>query len=531
MTTTCAVAQMLVPISFRMSVYQGWERLWRPMDQWLQKLLGLADRWTPRWLSVGTEVLGRGVETCSAFFTSWLTSRSYRKLFWGLPAVMFAMPLLVTTVMLSAYSRADRLLHYEAAALQAAEEDDQERRWLCVRRLEQLGLQRSEQVGYRTGLRLARAGRWDDAHRCMLEVAPLERPGYARAHAWIAQAVAEHLVSADDRWSLVRTHAQHALATDSENAIALRYLAAADLAIGKRQKGIQRLKRVAPYFAEVQADLMSLYFDERDLPEAREAAKRVIQTLEGLVARNSIGALTAAGYRRWVQAYELLQDRQGMKTTLELGIKAFPEDRHLKSMLSRLLAQDVWQHSTEDAAHLPSLRRALQLDRDNEACFLLLARGLIREHGEVVRMVEVLSHEQLIDVNLFLVVGDFFAGQQRFRKALHYYQQATALAPGDARAWNNVAWILFRLSPNRWEEALAAANKAVEAEPLPGYYETRGQIFCSLQRWQEASVDLERALNGHLLEPRAARESLIRAYEALGAVEQAEAHRRLAVHP
>ena len=82
---------------------------------------------------------------------------------------------------------------------------------------------------------------------------------------------------------------------------------------------------------------------------------------------------------------------------------------------------------------------------------------------------------------------------------------------------------MFGLKHNQSMQQMVTIELSRDAR----FMETRGQILVKLGRWQEASQDLEHAINGSVPNSNEAHRSLVVAYEALGLKELAEAHRTL----
>lgn len=93
---------------------------------------------------------------------------------------------------------------------------------------------------------------------------------------------------------------------------------------------------------------------------------------------------------------------------------------------------------------------------------------------------------------------------------------------------NNLAWLLTFTEPHDYDRALEIMNAVLLRHPdVPGYRETRGQIFTRLGRWTDAVADLEFALTAKAGSP-ATHTALAVAYEGLGMKQLAREHRELA---
>ena len=121
-------------------------------------------------------------------------------------------------------------------------------------------------------------------------------------------------------------------------------------------------------------------------------------------------------------------------------------------------------------------------------------------------------------------MGTEAAKNENFDEARQFLAAAVDRDEADPVAWNNHAWVLGEGEGAQLEEALIAANRALDLLPDEHRFrETRGQIYLRLQRWQEAVDDLEFAING-LPSLGSIHQSLAIAYTALGQEELARLH-------
>ena len=96
----------------------------------------------------------------------------------------------------------------------------------------------------------------------------------------------------------------------------------------------------------------------------------------------------------------------------------------------------------------------------------------------------------------------------------------------NSNTWNNWAYVIDQAFPDRREEGLKYAETATEMAPdNADYRETRGTLLLHLERWQEATEQLEIALNG-LSDPLPVHRSLAIAFEKLGNQRLADLHQR-----
>ncbi len=88
------------------------------------------------------------------------------------------------------------------------------------------------------------------------------------------------------------------------------------------------------------------------------------------------------------------------------------------------------------------------------------------------------------DTAFRLYLGDISAAQRDFAAAEAYYTEVTRINPGDARAFNNLAWVGGRL---RRADAIANAEKAVAMAPRePNFMDTLAQLLALDQQYAKA---------------------------------------------
>jgi tetratricopeptide (TPR) repeat protein len=80
---------------------------------------------------------------------------------------------------------------------------------------------------------------------------------------------------------------------------------------------------------------------------------------------------------------------------------------------------------------------------------------------------------------------------------------------------NNLAVAIAGDKDGDLQHALTLSNAAIEKLPHPYLFETRGQILCKMERYQECILDLEKGLQAPELAS-AIYPSLITAYQKLG---------------
>jgi Flp pilus assembly protein TadD len=89
--------------------------------------------------------------------------------------------------------------------------------------------------------------------------------------------------------------------------------------------------------------------------------------------------------------------------------------------------------------------------------------------------------------------GVQFGSPSQNEQAAAAYQRATQLNPGDARAWNNLAWLRAK-TKTALDQGLEAALRAVELEERAGYLDTLAEVRFARGEMAEAIEVAERAM-------------------------------------
>lgn len=514
------------------------------------RLKKIGERIAPKWLRTRIGQLYDGAAAVFTFWSAWTKTRNFRQLLWAIPAVMLAMPMLGSLVYSAIYTRADKIRHYQVALATAIEERDAGSEQLCFDKLAQLGFERTERNEYVAAVTLSKEpGKWDEAVRRFEAIAPMDEPGFAPAHLWLASNLINEKIHTDNLWGLVRTHAQHALARSTGRDRQLRNLARSflvecDLRQNRVSEAMEDMEDLSGEFPIMHVDLMHRYIAQGQVAAATRHARRVDSlflehtsegertseaehTSEGDDEPTSTWFRTEEAYLSWATAQRVLNKVPRALEILEMARDELPESEDVRQALVEIYGKRLAASSLSDPNLLAEMRRLLKLEPNHIAVVEILVRGVLNDDPEATRCMESLREEELLPAETLVRLADIRASVGDYPAATAYYEQACESDPGLARAWNNLAWVRGNAEPADLQAAVEAADKAIAADPNPRFLETRGQLYVRLENWPKAIADLERALNGSLPASGPAHESLALAYEKMGNVEQAEAHRRL----
>jgi tetratricopeptide (TPR) repeat protein len=370
----------------------------------------------------------------------------------------------------------------------------------------------------------------------MKELAPLDEPGFLEAHVWIAGALLNRHIGGDDPWSLLETHLNHALELDPENPLARRFSVELLIREGNHEKAIQVMEDTVGFFPSFHPDLAHYYHLQGNELKSKFHARRAIhhyldvkkQQLKRKPDDSTYtGQWTPRGYLRIAESYGLLDKQSAELQVLQEAAAKYPDDQVLKTTLMQTLISRTATADLRDAGAKQWIETICRQMPNQRVVVAVLGKGLIAEEPYARQFVDELRSKKLLSSDVFERVADTYMSMSRFDKAIEYYVETCEMNPNSSFALNNMAWVWGNVEPIQIKGALAAADRAIELNPDPRFYETRGQILAGLERWDEAARDLELALNGTIPNAAVVHQTLAKVYEKMGNAEQAEAHRRL----
>ena len=94
---------------------------------------------------------------------------------------------------------------------------------------------------------------------------------------------------------------------------------------------------------------------------------------------------------------------------------------------------------------------------------------------------------------IYLQLGNSFASNESYEKALDSYDKAIEIQPNYADAWNNRGLALSNLS--KYQKAIASYNQAIEIQPdYVNAWNNRGAALEDLGKYKQAISDFDRAI-------------------------------------
>ncbi len=132
-------------------------------------------------------------------------------------------------------------------------------------------------------------------------------------------------------------------------------------------------------------------------------------------------------------------------------------------------------------------------------------------------------------------IAEHYLIHNMFAKAIPHLEQAVKRDPQASRCWNNLAYAIADIHPERLDDALKYADQALKIAPMvPDFHDTRGTILMKQKKYSDAVAAFEQAIEcvtksgGRFLPVPAYHERLAAAYAAAGDADMANTHRDIA---
>ncbi|MCP4194239.1 MAG: hypothetical protein GY768_26820 [Planctomycetaceae bacterium] len=467
------------------------------------------------------------------FIAAWLSTRNYRSLIMGIPAMLLMMLLVLCLIRIPLHSAYAKARHYQSAATEASNNNQPHVAELYYRKLAQLGVDRPSAI-FDQARMLAKSGDVAQAYEKMKTIAPIDASQYANAHFWIANsAFTRQLeVPENERFVLIETHLKHTLKQYPNHPLATQLLARVYRESGRIEEGQNLINslRTARSDAVDRVRLAETYMKLEKEEKAIELANMAIAEFSNAFANQN--TITAQEWVMWSlaeklaghpeEAVKIMADAYANTTENEwelLNENAPRLVNHILNQLWEVGDRQTWLNSSKAAMKATPLRAELQTSLITRAFQDPDLAGEIRSLLASNESVESMSpRTQRMLADLALSTGDFKAARNEYRNILQ-------TDPENQRILNNLAWLTGNTSPIDLDSALEFANQAVTLdETHASTRETRGQLLLKLRRWEAAAKDLEFALNG-LPSSIEIHQSLARCYDELGERELADSHR------
>ena len=398
-------------------------------------------------------------------------------------------------------------------------------------------LEPNERSQFVIAVTMAQRGATSQAEKMLSKIAPNNRPGYAPAHAWIAQNLFRQPIT-DENVKLVRHHVTEAVKWDRVPEALLLVGSELFLRLGDREGCLDLLKKAAElnpanglFLALRSKQLGNIVLAEHSSAQAESYFRRELER-DPNALKTRIGLVQAlAESGRLIEADEVIDT--GMR------IEPNPELTRAKSEVYRLrYLSSLKQDGATWTGDLQMLDTAMRIDPSNPMIGEEIAK-LARLNGkspgdELIQKLQQFLAEGKATAATHAWISELYLIRKNYKQALPYLEQVVSRLPNSAQYLNNLAYVIDEVAPDRREEALAFAQRAVQLEPRSAdYYDTLAKVLAGLNRRTEAITALESAIERQP-ERKDFHSGILSLYEANGNLPMAEQHRsvikRIAEH-
>lgn len=522
--------------------------------QILYEFLGAIGR-IPRYLFSRVTALERlfGALLPMEFISGWFSSRRYRELLLGFPALLGLTALIGFSIYALVPKEPPELSYFTESAIAARQNGEDEVADLFLRKAAMAG-SGSMRDRYNQAVLLFQAKRNDEALDIIKELSPEEGLGYKLARVRLADIYATQLnaliaqkdpnqQNLDQRALLVERiekQCELIVAEDPENLLALQLLVQINLARNEADKALsylQSLAEVSPASNLLLGQLLKMKGSETEAREKFEKAIDFFVTEERKPELTNEQRIAV-----WMQIARaqaaMAQYQQGIEYLMTKRLDG--DNNVVRKMVGELYF--LWSDSIKASSDLV----------DDEA-----TRKLSKKLELLDKALKLLPNDQRVLRRIAVIAGSDNAAGKRARDAMkrvlatgnassvvHFVLGVSAMMQGDTElslkhmelanrespntpvTLNNMAFLIASSDPPDYPKALQLIDQAIKLRPeVDAFYDTRGGIYLGLKRWSEAVTDLERALKKNAGNNRVLHESLATAYTNLGMQDLAKIHR------
>ncbi len=377
---------------------------------------------------------------------------------------------------------------------------------------------------------LARTGEIERADEVFEKLAPDDQPGYSPAHALKAIAIARSLGNSKDPeilrkldWHLRNTYEEF---PELSEARARFYLASEEYG-----EAVKELEKTAENFPQHYLTIANIHRSRGQNAERQLALEKAEKIFRKQLEKEKFN------HRIRIQLADVVAQMQRFDEAEELlakGLRLQPDDR-IKKALSQFF---VLRHDTA---------RQAQLDSGVQLRYLVAAMNHDPNNGTVYQRLMVMYMESdKTDENMIkvretfqkIVTGDHPSSMAHFAlsnvlwqegkldEAQFHLEQAYNMDNKILVVVNNLAWMISHVENPDLDRALELAETAISQAPNDARFrDTYGTILLKMERYKEASTELELALRG-VTDKKAVHQKLALVYQKMGKPELATLHQQ-----
>lgn len=481
-------------------------------------------------------------------YTFWHRSRRWRDVFAMLPVILLAL-ILGSFVAIGKFAPKDKKVIWYAdranagivlandsktdseSVEQAKSEEStrqlKERIDMLFRRVLQLN-QNNVFARYYVANQMTRYGNRGGARQIMESLAPTQRSGFLKAHAWLAADLIDRGQKGETiDVETLKHHLKRATADEDTSPGLLLVYSQLLQQENKTAESQEFLKRAAQSDPKLLLTSIAAY-TQSGLPiQAKATANMLVERVKDRTGDNAEDNIVLAA-----QAYVLTNRIDDALEVLQTGLKQFPQSLKIARALSdafRLKFQvSTVRSENQVQINLEFLNVAIALDPTNigiqEDLNALVQLGFTQNDETIDALrVQIATKGTSFVARMLLAESSFRRGD--IASAINDYEVILAELPRMTLALNQLAILFTKTVPPRLDESLELIDRAISISPsVSEFHDSRGDILAELKRKEESIASYVLALEASPQRIQT-REKLIALYEELSQTEQAQLHR------
>lgn len=329
-----------------------------------------------------------------------------------------------------------------------------------------------------------------------------DESNYGPAHLWLAdRSLADPATLRESgRLADATRRLRQAEAAGAEAKAVAPRMARVLLAAGDAAAALPYLERAAARDPALQVDLAAVYARLGRAEDARKAAAAAEQSFRRRIETDPRDRNARV---KWVTCLlNLGRPGEAVVALDEVGRdrlarESVSGDLYVLACLAR--EREIAVANGPAGERLAWIRRALDVRPRAEPALLRLIEMAQQMPADGAAEADVVLAEALTGGEaspaVLVALGTRAWKEGDFDAALAHLERAYVAEPSNVVAANNVAWLLAQREDADLDRALSIADTLVAKYPdAAQFHDTRGQILTKLGRWNEALIELERAL-------------------------------------
>ncbi|MDF1844152.1 MAG: hypothetical protein P1U77_22170 [Rubripirellula sp.] len=485
-----------------------------------------------------------------SFVIAWFQSRSYRRLFFGVPAILSIGILVVGVSVSFTKSKPRSLTTVLGDAIQAKDEGNIQALNFFLREARYAEDWQAD-ASFAYAMLLSDADRKQEAAEVIRKLAPLNAPGYPRAQTVMITSLRmqasqirnldypseEQVIRLNSIMEEIEQRHRRILESVPNDLRANEFLASISLRRGEYAEAQDHLGRVVDASPQKHLLLAKVLHDSGEITRARSEAQAAVNYHSQMLTREELSQQEVFEHEiALAEGFVLLNAYGKALHVLMPEGDPLPQEPVRRKTLGRILFG--WSESIEpsdDGAlihRIKLLSGALELIPEDARLLVEIAQfvgscGAVDEQAREALKPLLATGTAPSIVQLILGVQAFFRGDDQ--EAMRHWEIANGIMPETSVILNNLAVLVAGQESPDLYRSLGLVNHAIDLQPEnEEFYESRGVILMRLDQPMRAIADFERALSG-LPGRKDIHGRLAKAYAVIGDFKMSELHNGCAV--